>query len=100
MPDRSPRIKKPSTLYGHETPTDLDRTGIHDPLLLVQTGGDRILGDHGLSRTGMGRDEDALVSLDRVDGDALERIQSEFVGAGGRVVRDVRRDGYVGVVGR
>jgi hypothetical protein len=77
--------------------TDLDRRRIDDPLLPPQTLSDRVLGNDGLSRRRVGGNKDGLPSLDRGDGDFLERVELKGVSTGGRVGRDVLGDGDVRV---
>ena len=77
--------------------TDLDRTGVDDPLLPSETLGDRVLCDDGLSGGRVGRDEDRLLPLDRGNGDLLERIKLEGVHSSRGNGGDVLTDGHVRV---
>jgi hypothetical protein len=61
------------------TRTDLDWACVYDSLLVLQCQCDCILGDNGLSCASVRRNENALISLDGVDGNLLKGIEGELV---------------------
>lgn len=77
---------------------NLNRTCVNDPLFSIETLSNSILRYHGLPSTSMCRDQNAFVSLYRVDRNFLERIKFEFVFSIRFCWRDVFRDWDIVVI--
>ena len=86
-----------SSLIQNTLSTGLDRTRVDHTLLVLQTLRDGVLRHNGLTGARVRRHQHALVPLDGVHGDLLERIERELVFARGRCGGHVVRDGDVWV---
>ena len=77
---------------------NLNRTCVNDPLFSIETLSNSILRYHGLPGTSMGRNQDAFVSLYRIDRNFLECIEFELVFSIRFCWRDMFRDWNVVVI--